>query len=110
MCSNDVHGDTKRAYRAGCRCPEAVEAVRTNWRRRRARGFLLRGPKSRDPIVDEIAVERACNGDPVTLTVAERAEAVRLMTAKGMTARQIAERLRMAERTVVRYRTSRGAP
>lgn len=77
---------------------------------RTTRGFCLRAPKSRDPYVDEIAVERACAGDPVVLTVAERAEAVRRLTERGMVAHEIAKRLRVAPRTVVRYRRRTGNP
>jgi hypothetical protein len=45
--------------------------------------------------IDEIAVERAMDGDHVTLTRAERDEAVRRLTARGLSVRQIAERLRI---------------
>lgn len=43
-------------------------------------------------------------GDPVPLNVAERRVAVRQLTALGYSAIQIAERLHIAPRTVVRHR------
>lgn len=58
----------------------------------------------RDQHIDEIAVERACNGDPVRLTVHERARVVGILTARGLSANAIAERLRLARRSVQRYR------
>lgn len=102
-----VHG-TRSAYRrGGCRCADAIEAVRRNWARRSPQGTLLRAPKSRDPHIDEIAVARACLGDPVVLTVPERGAAVERLTRQGMPARLIAERLGMTARNVHRYRTGK---
>ena len=43
-------------------------------------------------------------GDPVPLNVLERRLAVRRLTALGYSALQIAERLHIAPRTVVRHR------
>jgi hypothetical protein len=43
--------------------------------------------------IDEIAVERAIRGDRVPLNRAERREAVRVLTARGLTEAQIAGRL-----------------
>lgn len=54
--------------------------------------------------LDEVAVERAMNGDPVALTKAERAEVVRRLTARGLPVRQIAERLHTTSRTITRVR------
>lgn len=56
--------------------------------------------------VDEIAVQRAVHGDPVHLRPAERAEAVRRLTAAGHSAADIAARLHTTTRTVVRNRTT----
>jgi DNA-binding NarL/FixJ family response regulator len=54
---------------------------------------------------DEIAVERALGGDrPAVLAAADRLEVVRIATARGESAAQIAARLRVSPRTVVRYR------
>lgn len=49
--------------------------------------------------IDEIAVERAMNGDPVRLDNAERAEAARRLLAAGLLPSQIAQRLRLSGRT-----------
>ena len=51
------------------------EAVRAVWRSRRVRGTGT-GSLSRSPEVDPVAVERAMDGDGVTLTTAERRAAV----------------------------------
>ncbi len=54
---------------------------------------------------DEIAVERVLGGDrPAVLAAADRLEVVRVATARGESAAQIARRLRVSPRTVVRYR------
>ena len=58
------------------------------------------------PDIDEIAVERAMGGDRVPLTGAERDEAVRRLTSKGYSVRQIAERLGTTTRTVMRRRAA----
>jgi DNA-binding NarL/FixJ family response regulator len=76
----------------------------SSFHQRSMRGYSLRAPKSRDPNIDEVAVERAMAGDWVTLTLAERAEVVRRLTDRGLAAHEIARRLRVAPRTVVRYR------
>lgn len=54
--------------------------------------------------IDEVAVARAAHGDPVRLTRAERAEAVRRLTNHGRSAAQIAGLLRITPRSVVRNR------
>lgn len=57
---------------------------------------------------DEIAVQRAMRGDrAVRLRPVERAEVVRRLTAVGLSATQIADRLGASSRTVVRARTRR---
>lgn len=56
------------------------------------------------PVVDEVAVERAMVGGPVELTSAERAEAVRRLSARGLSDAQVAERLRITSRSVMRIR------
>jgi hypothetical protein len=58
-----------------------------------------------DPtLVDEIAVELACAGEPVWLTAVERAEVVRRLTARGEPAWLIAQRLGTTARGVTRAR------
>jgi DNA-binding CsgD family transcriptional regulator len=58
--------------------------------------------------IDEIAVERAVSGERVCLSAAERAEAIRLLHGRGLSAQQIAERLHVTARTVQRYRVVLG--
>ncbi len=64
--------------------------------------------------VDEIAVERAMTSDRVRLRPNERDEAIRRLTARGMSLRQIAARAGVSPRTVGRRRraprTSRPSP
>lgn len=54
--------------------------------------------------VDEVAVELLISGRPVVATRAERQEAVAVLTRRGLTSTVIAERLRVAARTVTRLR------
>ncbi|MFF5784216.1 helix-turn-helix domain-containing protein [Streptomyces sp. NPDC012693] len=55
---------------------------------------------------DPIAIERAVMGDPPQrLTPRERADAVRLLDAQGLSVRQIAEHARCTPRTVHRIRS-----
>lgn len=56
--------------------------------------------------VDEVAVERAMLGHRVRLTARERREVVRALTARGASAREIAERLHTTSRTVQRQRSA----
>lgn len=50
-----------------------------------------------DPeLVDEVAVDRACAGDQVRLTKAERREAVSRLLSSGLTPTQAADRLGMS--------------
>lgn len=58
-----------------------------------------------DPI-DDIAVERAMHGERIRLTRAEVAEAHARLNAQGLTAAQIAQRLHVSDRTVVRRRSA----
>jgi FixJ family two-component response regulator len=81
-----------------------VERMRAKWARRRQRGVQLRAPKSRVVEVDEIAIERAMHGDPVRLTCRERGLVVQTLTERRLSARAIAARLGVSERTVERYR------
>lgn len=61
-----------------------------------------------DGEVDEIAVERAMKGDPVALTSRERDEAFRRLAERGVSDEQIAQRLGVADRTVLRWRQTSG--
>jgi hypothetical protein len=53
-----------------------------------------------DGIVDDIAIERACKGEPMPLTSAERLEAARLLLAQGIGPTEGAERLGLDHTTV----------
>lgn len=59
-----------------------------------------------DEVVDAVLVERAVAGRPVELNPGERAEVVRLLTARGLSARQIADRVGCSQRQVVRDRAT----
>lgn len=58
----------------------------------------------RPAALDEIAVQRAARGERVRLSRAERAEVVRRLTAAGLSAADIADRLGIAQRSVSRLR------
>ncbi len=61
--------------------------------------------------IDEVAVERACQGDrTVPLNGAELAAAFHYLTARGCSASQIAGRLGVSDRTVKRWRTGTYMP
>ena len=96
-----------RAYTAwGCECPEAYAALQAKYRRRVKQGGLSRSlPRPRHRDIDEVAVERAMKGEPVPLTVPERGVVVDRLTRKGLSCKEIAKRLGIAERSVTRYRT-----
>lgn len=103
-----------RAYWRGCRCPTCRAANAAYQRGREAvrppRPHQPRPPRpSRiPPEPDEVAVERAANGDRrVPLTRQEMAAAEALLNAHGYSAAAIADRLGVTERTVVRWRTGR---
>jgi DNA-binding NarL/FixJ family response regulator len=88
-CNAERHG-TYHFYRHyGCRCPEAIAD-----RNRLAAGAY----------VDPVAVERVVDGGQARLGPAERRMAVAQLDAKRLSARQIAERLRVTPRTVTRIR------
>jgi len=58
--------------------------------------------------VDEIAVERACKGEPIHLTRAERRAAMDKLVRRGMPARQIAAMFGVSDRTVRRVGDAQG--
>lgn len=55
-----------------------------------------------EPIIDEVAVARACHGEKVPLTRDERRLAVARMTQRGASAHQISQKLHMSGRQVQR--------
>jgi hypothetical protein len=57
-----------------------------------------------EPDVDEVAVERVMRGEPLRLNLDERLEVVHRLTRRGVSAREIAQRLHTTSRTVVRLR------
>lgn len=64
-------------------------------------------PLASERPLDEIAVEEAIRGGRVVhLTPAERNEAVRRLTERGCSAREIADRLSTTKRSVIRRRTA----
>jgi DNA-binding NarL/FixJ family response regulator len=76
------------------------------WEQERARERLCMGcaGTARREFVDEMAVERLLSGSPVRANAVERRIAVVYLTRHGLSARQVAERLRVTQRTVVRLR------
>lgn len=63
------------------------------------------GRKNRDSkALDEIAIERAMAGDRVHLTPAERVEAARRLSARGLSLAQVADRMNVTKRSVSRHR------
>ena len=53
-------------------------------------------------VLDEVAIQRALAGDPVALTSAEQAEAIRRLATRGTSARRIAALVGTSARTVAR--------
>jgi hypothetical protein len=103
-CPGTRHG-TRTAYdQWGCRCPEArADMQRLRRRVPNPAGMERLAPNPFDPEVDEIAVAKAMAGEPVRVTVRERAIAVERLTRQGLSAVDIGIRL-----GVVRYRTGVG--
>ncbi len=54
--------------------------------------------------VDQVAIDRACAGQTITLTPQEICAATRKLTTARLSAKQIAERIGVASRTVQRHR------
>lgn len=58
-----------------------------------------------DDDIDEVAVDRAVAGDPpAEMSPAETGAAVGILTARGLSAREIGRHLRCSPRTVARHR------
>jgi len=96
------------AKRPRCVCPDSVDARRAAHRKDGRRKYIQgyqQGSKGRRLGYDWVAVERAIEGDRhIVLTIQERAAAVARLTKQGASAAEIARRLRITARTVVRYR------
>jgi transcriptional regulator with XRE-family HTH domain len=69
-------------------------------------------PHSRraDTDIDQVAISRVLDGQPTQLNYRERRLAAQLLTAEGLSTRDIAERLAVDPRTVSRYRSARADP
>lgn len=65
--------------------------------------------RDRHSQVDEMAVERLLSGSMVQATRAERQAAITYLTGHGLSAREIAERIRVSSRTVQRLRSRAAA-
>ncbi|WP_406298086.1 helix-turn-helix domain-containing protein [Embleya sp. NBC_00888] len=103
------HRDRGRPGGYGYHCQDCHNK---RMREYRARVRADRTQRVRRPVadVDQIAVDRAVAGDPpATMTPAERYEAVRRLTARGLSADRIAEMLHIVARTVQRARAATGA-
>lgn len=59
-----------------------------------------------EDLVDWVVIDRLCTGQQTRSTEAERVAAVARMTARGMPAEVIADRMRVSERTVQRLRAA----
>ncbi len=63
-----------------------------------------RGGRAYRAAVDEVAITRATDGDHLPLTVEERDEVIRRLSAQGLSIRKIADRIHTSKRTVERRR------
>lgn len=73
---------------------------------RTVRAWLPDAAISASPAVDEVAIQRAMGGEAVNLSTVEKREAIRRLTEKGESARDVARRLRISSRSVQRYRVA----
>lgn len=105
QCTGTRHGTVNAYRRHSCRCPDTIDLTRAYWRNR-----TRRRAQTRTPYVDPIAVERACAGDRVRLTRAERRTAVATLHGRGLTARTISTRLGITPRSVQRHRLALRQP
>lgn len=110
MAEPDAEGETAIATRLASVPATSVNCSRCN-RSRYSRGLCAAcyartwATSQRIPDdIDESAVIRAVAGDPVPLGRGERIETVRRLTARGLSASQIAAVVRRRERTVTRDR------
>lgn len=87
----------------GCRCTPCRAANTAEAAKHRVRGSHP-GGRPADPDIDEIAVERCLNGTYAIrgLNAAERRRLVELGKQRGLNHREIARRVGLTDRTVVR--------
>lgn len=103
----DAPGTTRGFHRERRAGVEPCLACREAHRAARRAGKPLE--RHRDEL-DPIQVERALYGDRVPLSLAERIEAVRRLNREGLTDPQIADRLHVSDRCVLRLRHRAGIP
>lgn len=106
-CPASWHGTGWAFLRWGCRCPEARRDRRSKWHVGHSLSAGPRGayyPRHRD--VDEVAVARATRGElrALALGTREREVAVAALTERRLSSTDIARRLGLAPRSVVRIR------
>lgn len=94
----------RRAREGGWRPPLAWDDIDTD---SDDHGADPEPERTGETVLDEIAIERAMSGEPVTLTAAECQEAVARLTARGRSAQRICDLLNLSHRAVSRMRTSR---
>lgn len=101
-----VYRAVERAYERHRDIPGGNVRVVTKARKRGWEPPVLPMPEEvGEEIIDPEAVRRAASGDrTVTLTQAERAEAIRTLEKRRLSAREIAEILGVTDRTVQRWR------
>ena len=92
----------RRAREAGWRPPLAWDEIDTD-----PDDTAAEPTRPGEAVLDEIAIERAMNGEPVTLTAAECQEAVTRLTARGHSAQRICGLMNMSHRAVARMRATR---
>lgn len=98
-----LHANTTAAERDALHYVQAAAAPTTEIGFMRAKAWAAKPP----PItVDEIAVERACQGEKIPLNRLERAAAVVKLKRRGLSDNAIATLLGISRRTVVRKRNA----
>jgi hypothetical protein len=76
-----------------------IQAAATAKDWERATAWARRTP---EPIIDEVAVARACHGERIKLTRLERQAAVERLTLRGASLNEISRKLHMSGRSVQR--------
>jgi len=94
------------SIRNGCVCPEARERVRAQRRAAEPRGHLhrARGWRGQPAEAADVDIYLAKTGKADQVSIGARIAAAAELHRAGLSNRQIAERLRVARRTVQRYR------
>jgi len=95
--------------------PAEIPNTRGPKRRTAGKGPDADGPNGEErtpdpPYIDEIAVERAMNGEPIKLTYPERLYAVQRLHRRRWSDGRIARTLHVDDRTILRNRKTLGLP